>query len=175
MRNIEKMNRINDGERTLYESIQIPEVIEALKDWKNNTKCDYVLIGGLSYSYFCKPRSTTDIDLLFKNSYDIPDIVNKFKRHRKGAFQHNKTHVEVEVISPETINTDIRLVEVVLETSIQENGIRIASPSGIIALKLGRFSRQDQADIEALKEYTTIDLTPFNLSQELIEKFNSII
>lgn len=175
LRNIEKMNLKNDGSRSIYESIQIPEVLEALKDWINNNGSNCVLIGGLALSFYVRPRTTMDVDVLFLTSSDIPDTVNKFKRHRKGAFQHNKTHVEVEVISPETINTDISLVEAVFETSILEKGIRIASPAGIVALKLGRFSRQDQADIEALKEYTTIDLTPFKLQKELLDRFDSII
>lgn len=171
LRNIEKMNDINDGSRSLFESVVSNEVLDALTDWVSSGS-DGVLIGGLALSYYVKPRSTMDVDVLFLSPEQIPDSVPDFKRHRKGAFQHNKTHVEIEVLTPKTINITTELVQSVIDTSIVKDGIRIASPSALIALKLGRFSRQDQADIEALTNSCEIDLTPFNLSPELIEKYS---
>jgi len=174
LRNIEKMNDINRGNRCLFESIVSTEVLQALSDWISNSKSDFVIIGGLALSYYIKPRMTMDVDVLFLSSEDIPDKVEDFKRHRPSTFQHNKTHVEVEVITPKLINTSIELIKKVFETAENQNGVKIASPSGIVALKLGRFNRQDQADIENLKQNYDIDLTPFNLSQEFIDKYNTI-
>jgi len=174
LRNLGKMNHVNDGTRSLFESILPVEVIDALHDWieNNDTKC--VLIGGLALSYYIKPRYTSDVDVLFLSKNDIPNEVYKFKHHRPSAYQHNKTHVEVEAVTPELINTTIDTIQAVFDTAKDVDGIKVASPSALIALKLGRFSRQDQADIEGLTQfvgYNNVDLEPFKLSQELLNKY----
>lgn len=180
LRNIEKMNDTNKGNRSLYESVFSQEVLSALTDWKRYyTENEGVLIGGLALSFYVKPRMTFDIDVLFLHKKDIPSEVTRFKRHRKGAFKHDKTHVEVEVLSPETINTEQHIVDKIFETAIEIDGFRIASPNGIIALKLGRFSYQDRADIYALKCYLKengeeVNLSIFNLSDELLKRFETI-
>ena len=175
LRNIEKMNDVNDGSRSLNESIISPEVLNALNDWIDNQESECVLIGGLALSFYIKPRYTMDVDILFLSKNDIPEKVEGFKRHRKSALQHNKTHVEIELITPEIINTTHGLIKKVFETSILRNGIRIASPSGIVALKLGRFNLQDQADIAALVDYVDIDLTLYNLSSNLIDLYEDLL
>ena len=107
LRNIAKCNHPNDGTRSLLESVLANEVVDALSDWKNNTDTSkYVLIGGLALSYWVKPRTTSDVDILFLSKADIPMYVDGFKRTRPGAFIHLKTHVEIEVLSPETINME---------------------------------------------------------------------
>ncbi len=175
LRNISKMNQSNDGTRTLFESIVAYEVLKALENWASLKLENYVLIGGLALSFYVKPRMTQDIDMLFLTKEDIPKVLPNFKRTRPGAFQHNNTHVEVEVVVPQSINVDIKIVQKVFETSVISNDVRVASPSGIIALKLFRFSRQDQADIESLiLECDDIDLSPFDLPERELERYNSI-
>jgi len=171
---IDKMNNVNDGTRTLTESILIPEIALALSDWITNYQENYVLIGGLALSYYVKPRTTIDIDVLFLNFNDIPKKVLKFKKHRTLAFQHNITHVEVETVTPESINLPIEVAQKVFDTAIIKDNIKIASPSGLVAMKLFRFNRMDQADIENLILNTTIDLTFFNIPKELIKKYKKI-
>jgi hypothetical protein len=175
LRNIEKMNFVNDGNRSLSESVVIHEVLNALEDFKSNNILNCVLIGGVALSFYVKPRATMDVDFLFLSYEDIPDRINKFKRHRKGAFQHNKTHVEVEVVTPQSINLPFHIAETIFNTSIIIDNIKIASPSGLVASKLFRFNRQDQADIDALIECSKIDLEPFNLPDEQLEKFKIIM
>jgi hypothetical protein len=170
-RNIGKMSSMNNGKRTLKESIMSNEVIDALEEWKYYNKSDCVLIGGVALSYYIKPRYTQDVDFLFLSETDIPDNVDKFKRFRKGAFRNNKTHVEVEVISPETINTNKNTVKAVFDTAKIVDGVKVASPSGLVALKLGRFSYQDMADIQELYKFDLIDLSPYHLSDELIQRY----
>ena len=65
----------------------------------------------------------------------------------------------------------VLLIRKAFETSIIKDGIKIASPSGLVALKFGRFSRKDQADIEDLVNSEEIDLSIFNLSQDLLDRF----
>lgn len=171
LRNLEKMKSFNNGTRSLNESILAPEVISALEEWKRNNKSNGVLIEGLAYSYYCKPRETQDVDILYLSKEDIPDNVNGFKRTRNSAFQHNLTHVEIEVITPEHINISSELAKLVYDNANLVNGIKIASPAGIVALKLQRQKRQDMADIEELVKFTNIDLSPYNLSQEQLDLF----
>lgn len=180
LRNIEKMNSINDGNRSLFESIANPEVIVALTDWINNTNVDCILIGGLALSYYIKPRTTFDIDMLFLNELEIPTNVNNFKRTREQAFQHNRTHVEIELITPEFINTPQNVIDKVFETALNIDGIKVTSISGLIALKLGRFKLTDQSDISLLVEYSQstnkeIDLSIFNLSQDRLNKYEDLL
>jgi len=170
---IEKLNRINDGTRSLMESIAVPEVQAALKDWvKNDT--NGVLIGGNAMSYHGKPRATMDVDILFLQKNDIPLSVNGFKRTRDGAFQHNDTHVEVEVVSPESINISRELADMVFETAMESDGVKVASPSGIVALKLQRLKNNDIGDIVQMINVGTVDLTPFPLSDKNLSDFEEI-
>lgn len=173
-RDIIKMNGPNGGTRTLFESVASNEVLAALKDWKKQ-KIDCVLIGGLAVSHYVKPRMTMDVDVLFMSKSMIPRQVAGFERHREGAFQHNKTHVEIEVISASTINQTQTLVNKVFTTAIESDGIKIASPSALVALKLGRFSLQDRADIVELYKISDIDLDGFGLDSTTIEKYRQLI
>lgn len=173
LRNLAKMNTINNGTRSLAESIVIPEVIQALNDWKQSTRSNSVLIGGLAASYYTRPRGTTDADFLFMSENDIPNDVRGFKRIRPGAFLHKATHVEVEVVTPQSINITLDLVRKVFETAIDVDGIKIASPTGIVALKLQRLKRYDQGDIVALIETGKVDLTGWPISPEQLTTFNT--
>ena len=172
MRDLHSSNSLNDGTRMLIESILVPEVAAAFKDWCKVTvdaKC--VLIGGVALSHYVKPRSTTDADLLFMSQAEIPDALEGFKRHRPGAFLHKKTHVEIEVLTPASINIPENVAQAIYANARIENGVRIASPAGLVASKLKRFKLQDQADIEALCELGPIDLSPYPIPKDWLEKF----
>jgi hypothetical protein len=156
--------------------VLIPEVAAAFNDWKKNTTdLKYVLIGGVALSYYTKPRSTTDSDLLFLAKEDIPAEVPKFKRHRTGAFEHKQTGVEIEVLTPESIKMTQELADAIYERSAPVDDIRVASPAGLIASKLERWSLQDRADIDAILAITEIDLTPYPLTEKHLDRFNSIV
>src|SRR5712672_1162308 len=98
LRKLTKMQTMNDGTRSLIESIMSPEVVAALRDWVRSTKSAAsgqaagVVIGGLGLSYHCKPRYTQDIDLLFLEPSNVPDAVGGFSRIGSG-FQHNPTGI----------------------------------------------------------------------------------
>jgi hypothetical protein len=170
-----KMHTKNDGTRLITESILIPEVEYAFNDWIKNTKdIDYAVIGGIALSFYTRPRATTDVDALFIDKTGIPQYVNHFKKHRNGAFQHNDTHVEIEILTPQTINVPDDLVIAIIKNAKNINGIKVATPSGLIASKLGRFKLQDQADIEALLEYGDIDLSPYPIPHEWLIKLDNL-
>jgi hypothetical protein len=171
---IDLMKSANDGTRSLFESIMVPEVEHTLKKW---TRLDIrsVLIGGLALSYHNIPRYTQDIDVLFLSKSDVPMKLNGFKKVRQHSFQCNDTHVEIELLDSDFLNISVDLVKEIFKTSIKKDGMLIASPSGLVALKLQRFSRQDQADIENLNKYHVIDLSYFTLTNDHIKKYESII
>lgn len=151
MRNIKEMQVANDGTRTLLASALVPELVSALSDWNQDQTCHDVLIGGLAMSYWVKPRYTQDVDLLILN-HDVHNIADspRFKRIRPHAFEHRPTGVEIEVLTPEFLNLPVKVAESVTLTAVLKSGQHIASPKGLIALKLARFSLRDQADIQDL-------------------------
>ena len=179
LRNIYKFKWLNDGFRSLNESIVYPEVAETLEDWKanSNTQDSCVLVGGLALSYYLKPRPTEDVDLIFLSSDDIPESVYGFTRPREHAFRHIKTHVEVEVLDPYFLKKDQDFFEQVFKESIISDGIRVASPRSLIALKLKRFSIIDRGDISNLLNYCRsnnidLDFSSYNLSDVELENLN---
>ena len=176
LRDLIKCNTVNDGTRSLLESNLVPEVAKAFKDWNSNTKdLKCVLIGGVALSYYVKPRTTTDVDVLFLSSEDIPVEVIGFKRHCKGTFQHNVTHTEIEVLTPQSINMSEQLAKEIYDNAKIIDEVRIASPSGLIASKLGRFKLQDQADIEELWKLGGVDMSVYTVSDEWKDKLNKLV
>lgn len=174
LRNIWKFSWKNDlskNFRSLNESIVYPEVEKALNDWKKFSNNDnYVLIGGLAYSFYLKPRATQDIDLIFISFDDIPEMVNNFKRIRKHGFIHLETQVEVETLDAEFLGKDKDFFKTIFKNSIESDGIKIASPVSLIALKVGRYSPMDKSDIIELIKYCKdnsieLDFSEYKLSE----------
>lgn len=173
-RDFAKMSTKNDGTRSLFESIIIPEVIKTLSDW---CKADGpgVLIGGVALSYYVKPRMTQDADFLFISDDAIPNSVRGFKKIRPHSFQHNKTHVEVELVTPQLVNVPVAIVEVAISSAMISDGVKVASPSSLVALKLYRLSMQDKADIIALIKTGKVNLDDFPLHSEQVDAFEQLI
>ena len=133
-----------------------------------------MIIGGLALSYWSLPRHTQDIDVLFLNKTDIPLHLDNFKRTRDHGFIHLQTHVEVEVLDAECLKLKPELVDAIIKTAHDDNGIKVASKSGLVASKLSRFSRQDQADIENLIKLGGVDLSEFPLTPVQLSNFKKI-
>jgi len=178
--NRRKSKWLNNGYRSLLESIIPNEVIQSLRDWKDNySDNNYVMIGGLALSYYNRPRYTEDVDLIFLSDGEIPNSVYKFRRNRKHSFEHIKTGVEVETLSPSAINKDEDFFKCVFEDSIESDGIKIASPVSLIALKLARFSPTDKSDIIFLYQYCIeneieIELDKYNLSEIELSNYEDL-
>lgn len=175
---IERFYHHNDVKlsRSLLESVIVPEVTSALNDWIG-LDVPGILIGGLALSFYGKPRYTADVDILFVNDADIPKTIPEFTRIRDHAFRHNKTHVEIEVLTPKFLNISTELVKAIITTSAESNGMRVASASGLVALKLQRGSLQDKADIEQLIKTGNINLEPYDryLTPNQIVMFDSLV
>lgn len=176
LREIRKMNFINDGSRSLFESIAIPEVEYSLKNWKKNTINDLgILIGGCAVSYYTRPRGTTDADILYSSTADIPNYVEGFKRNRPGAFENKVTGVEIEVLTPTSIGLSPALAQKVFDTKQTIDGTFVASPSALAALKLQRMKRYDEGDIASLIETGLVDLSDWPISDDQLKLYNEIL
>lgn len=162
----------NDGTRPLLESIVVPEVQVALQDWAKASTSG-VLIGGLALSYWGLPRYTTDVDYLFALASDIPTTISGFKRVRSHSFQHNATHVEV--LDAAYLKMDPALATKIIQDAVLTDGIRVASPSGLVASKLNRFNKYDQGDIEQLYKAGKVDLTGYPLTVEMKQKYDQLL
>jgi hypothetical protein len=173
MRKLTKMQDINKGDRSLIESTMMPEIIIALRDWARSTG-SAVLIGALGLSYHCKPRYTQDIDFIFLEPSDVPDAVGGFSRIGSG-FQHNRTRIAVDIFTPSSINIPKDVAEQVMRTVVLSDNIRVASASGLVALKLFRSSMQDRADIVALIKTGHVDLSGWPLSPEMLAAFEALV
>ncbi len=150
------------------------EVDNAFKDWVNRTSnVNQVLIGGMAIVNCDIERTTADIDFLFLSFDEIPKEVQGFKKHRGNAFQHNKTHVEVEVLAPEKISIEPEFAELIFKTAHDKGKFKIASPSGIAALKLSRFSKRDKDDIISLIQNYEVDISIYKpyLSEDEISNY----
>jgi hypothetical protein len=156
----------------------VPEVQEALTVWSALSKnISWVLIGGLALSFYRKPRTTQDVDILLLNESHVPDHVDGFKKVRPHTFRENGTHVEVELVTPQLVGIPTNLASMVFEKSRKVDGIRVASLEGMVSLKLCGASdpkrkHGDLADIVAMliQKGSPIDLSgwPVTASQKLL-------
>lgn len=169
------MTSVNDGTRSLFESVLPNEVLAALKDWQKAMSAP-ILIGGIALSFYAKPRYTEDLDYLFLSEDAIPEKVRGFNRVRDHAFEHKKTNVEIEVLTPEFLKISPVLVRQVYATAVQSSGVNVASAAGLVALKLQRADMQDKADIVALIKATGVGIDGWEefLSGEQIALFEEL-
>lgn len=145
------MKKLNEGRLdSLYDSILVPEVKKAFNDWFKNSPEPGIVIGGLVLGVYSRPRTTTDIDLLFVSDNKIPTKVHGFKKIRDHSFEHIQTGVEIEVLTPEYLKLSKALYDKILETSKEFDGIKVPSEEGLIALKMIRYNRRDLSDIESV-------------------------
>jgi len=182
LRKLTKMQTINNGTRSLIESIMSPEVIAALRDWVRSTRSAAtgeaagVVIGGLGLSYHCKPSYTQDVYLLFLGAAHVPNHVRGFTRTSTGKFRHDRTQVEVHVAIPLSIGVPDEIAEHVIITATFSNGIRVATASGLVVLKLfGARRLQDDADAAALIKTGHVDLSGWPLPPEKISAYEGLI
>jgi hypothetical protein len=146
-------SRIISENRDIWGATLVPEVRMALFDWMKNTDSEGIVIGGCALGVYTKPRTTTDADILFLGGESsLPLHVEGFKKTRKHAFEHIKTGVEIETLTPEYLKLSPDVVDFVKDNLEPSGGIRIASKSSMILLKAQRLSPQDRSDIFSLFE-----------------------
>jgi len=158
--------------RSLVYATVVNEVMKTFGWWITFCPEDYVVIGGLAISHWLKPRMTMDIDVLLLS---VPNEVPSFKRVRPHAFRNIDTHVEVETLTPPFINLSKERADLVFETAVSSDGIKIASPQALAVLKLARWNRQDQADVEQLlTHFNPPNPDQWKLTEDEIAKLQSV-
>jgi hypothetical protein len=162
LRNLSYASLDSRGQHSIFKVVLSNEVEAALRDWPIFK--DAVLIGGLAVSFYTRPRVTTDADFLFISESSLPDFAEDFKKVRPHAFRHNRTHVEIEVLTPSFLSMPDSRAKQILRTSVLSEGIRVASAEGVVCSKLLRWSRRDQADISEIMNAVSGDLTTWSLS-----------
>ena len=157
------------------------EVQNALNAWMTatGTERNGVLIGGLALAFYCKPRYTQDVDMLFLSKAGVPTFVEGFNRNRQGAYEHKKTGVEFELTTPKSFTPEIpsHTASKVYASALDYSGLKVASREGMIALKLfsaGVLKRElgDLADVVSLLEgHTHINMSGWHLTEEEEKRF----
>ena len=175
LRNMSKFNHPNDGTRSLFGSVLVVEVIEAIRDWRDATSSAGVLIGAVALCYYVKLRQTSDADFLFPLAEDIPAEVPGFKRASATTFVHQKTLIQIDVLVASAIGLTSELADAIVSAAIEVDGFKVGSREGLIAMKLGRFKLRDQADIAGLLQLGPVDLRPFPLDERQRRNFETVV
>jgi hypothetical protein len=186
-----KNNRVRllkeDTDKPIRSAIYNDDVRKAFNDFVRLAKGkNYSIIGGIAIGKYTAPRNTMDIDVIVKNDGDISkieeEVKSKFKRTRSHAFEHKSTGVEVEVLTPEFLCVNGKMINDAINKSIDDDGAMVVSPKYLIALKLcravskNRKSLQDKYDITNIIDgYKNIDMSDVDLTKEEIDLYNELL
>jgi len=147
-----------------------------------NNKIKWALCGGLAVGLHAKPRGTQDVDILLESDAAIDEVVkltqSSFRHTRAHALVHKQIGTEVDLVTPEFIKVDSPIISAVINAalvvSFDSTTIPVVNSDGLVALKLGRGSLQDVADIEAIIKNNNIDLSQYNLGTKEKNLFEDI-
>jgi hypothetical protein len=126
---------------------------------RNPTIQNAVVIGTLAVNFYAKPRYTSEIDILIPDDKQIE------------ALQGTHVDVELQILTPDSINLSDAIAANVFGTATTQDGILVASREGLIALKLfgatqsARRYYQEAADVVSLLVDHEVDLTGWDLER----------
>ena len=136
--------------------LDLERELDAILSALNARAIEYALCGGLAVGVHGYPRATVDIDLLIRP--DAEESVYEAVAPLGFTFKANPVS-KIDPIDGEVLMLDLLLVTPAFE-SVWEGRERhewlgkeivVVSRNGLIALKRGRSSKQDLADIEKLE------------------------
>lgn len=128
------------------ESIRFTKAIKFLQNYLD----DFILIGGLSASFYAPARLTEDVDILVKSELDVNNLYSLTKDKVKWVRKHSFIFedIEVEILSPEFLKLPIEVANYVFDTNVNHfSGVVTPSPEGVILLKLYAFREIDKQDV----------------------------
>lgn len=134
-----------------------------------NKRVRYALVGGVAMAFYAEPRFTRDIDLLVdtddfdqvkgileKDGYfesaspwTFSNVAIELHRFLKVVNEEDEMLIDILVAGDEEIRKVIRNA---VEAESEEGKVMLANKKDLIWLKKTRDSKQDQADIEKLKD-----------------------
>ncbi|MEK6681409.1 MAG: nucleotidyl transferase AbiEii/AbiGii toxin family protein [Nitrospirota bacterium] len=162
-------------------------LIQALKEvclFLDDSKIEYMLVGGLAVGIWSRPRATVDIDFLISAKTDGFDILNqRLNESGKFVFIH-KEPITFETISLQRAtlksNTDISVDFLFVDDNFKSEALKrkvavqvadfsvnIATPEDLIILKLLSGRQQDRLDAEGI-----LEMQKESLDMEYIKKWS---
>ena len=175
-----------DAAKPLEVAIVVPALRRALVDLVKLTPPEtrWVLGGALALGLYGKSRTTLDIDILLVTDRDADDVARasrkKFGPPEINNMKHLATGVKVDFVTPTTVAVPRQYFEMAFEQSVSHTlsgaAVSVLSAKWLVAFKLARFSRQDQADIETiLRNCGPIDLIDADLPPEWLQRFEILV
>lgn len=162
----------------------LTEAVSDLAGMLSGKDVQWALCGGLAVGVHARPRGTNDVDIMVPDEMTVDRIVmllnEKFRRTRDHAVTHRRSGVEVEILSPEFLNVDSAISKAVISSAshsqVGKSSIPVVTRAGLVASKLGRSSRQDLADIEAvIRMGGPVDLSGYPLEDEQMDVYRGIL
>ncbi len=134
-----------------------------------NQRVRYALVGGVAMAFYAEPRFTRDIDFLIDtDDYDkvkgllekdgyfesaaawtFRNVAIELHRFLKAVNEEDEMLIDILVAKDAEVRNVIRNA---VEAESEEGRVLIANKKDLIWLKKTRDSKQDQADIERLKD-----------------------
>jgi len=129
----------------------------------------YALVGGVAMAFYAEPRFTRDIDLLVdtddfdkvkgvleKDGYfesaspwTFRNVSIELHRFLKVVNEEDEMLIDILVAKDEEVR---KVIQNAVEAESEEGRVMLANKKDLIWLKKTRDSKQDQADIEKLKD-----------------------
>ena len=133
-----------------------------------NHRVRYALVGGVAMAFYTEPRFTKDIDLLVdaddfdrtkgileKDGYfesaspwTFRNVAIELHRFLKVTNEEDEMLIDILVAKDEEVR---KIIQNAVEAESEEGRVMLANKQDLIWLKKTRDSKQDQADIEKLK------------------------
>src|SRR5207248_51611 len=92
-----------------------------------------VLIAVTAPSFHVRPQMAQELDFLFLDATEIPGTVPGYTRINPMRFRHDRTGLEVNVVTTAAIHVPLEVAEEVARTAIMSDAVRVASESGLVA------------------------------------------
>jgi predicted nucleotidyltransferase len=128
----------------------------------------YALVGGVAMAFYTEPRFTRDIDLLVEtedfdkvksilekdgylesaSSWTFRNVAIELHRFLKVTNEEDEMLIDILVAKDEEVR---KVIQNAVEAESEEGRVMLANKKDLIWLKKTRDSKQDQADIEKLK------------------------
>lgn len=132
-------------------------------------KVRYALVGGVAMAFYTDPRFTQDIDLLVESEdfektkgilehegyfesaapWTFSNVAIELHRFLKSASPDDEMIIDILIANDDKVR---RIIHDALEADSEEVKVMVANKKDLIWLKKTRDSKQDQADIEKLKD-----------------------
>ncbi|WP_175476512.1 nucleotidyl transferase AbiEii/AbiGii toxin family protein [Syntrophus gentianae] len=129
----------------------------------------YALVGGVAMAFYTEPRFTRDIDLLVDNDdfdkvkgvlekdryfesaspWTFRNVAIELHRFLKVVNEEDEMLIDILVAKDEEVR---KVIQNAVEAESEEGRVMLANKKDLIWLKKMRDSKQDQVDIEKLKD-----------------------